>query len=249
MTFSPSPAKDDQRAKISPIQPTDHTTEDLNPDRDTQATGLVGRPSEIVWLQSLQMDRENARSSGGPGYLTPLSANYFLDNMGIFVQDPNNYADWPSKEPATQLVESYFRNVHASFPFLGKLLFWEQFRRFYAHRGAQPGRRWITILNLIFAVASRHTSLVRKEPGADIFPFTRAWELYTRDSAALDHPSLQQVQVESLMSLYLLSLGQINRYVNLPNISIRPRTDGRQGMANVRRRDAIGSGDGDPPSF
>jgi hypothetical protein len=249
MTLSPIPEKDDQQAKNNPVQPTDRTTEDLDRDRDTQATGLVGRPSEIVWLRSLQMDRESARFSGRSEYPLPLSASYFLDNIEIIAQDPIDYPGSPSKDPAIQIVQSYFQNVHASFPFLGKLLFWEQFRRFYAHPGAQPGRRWIAILNLVFAISLRHTSLVRKEPRADIPYFTKAWELYTRDSAAFDHPSLQQVQVESLISLYLLSLGQINRYVHLPIISIRLRTDSGQGMANVWCSNAISSGHGDSPSY
>ncbi|KAJ6008996.1 hypothetical protein N7522_004012 [Penicillium canescens] len=182
MTPRPSPVKEGQQATNNPVQPTDHTTEDLNRDGDTQATGLVGRPSEIAWLNTLQTEPNThskiARSSGRSGYLPPLSTNYFLDNMQILVPDLNDYPDRPSKDAATQLVGSYFQNVHASFPFVGKPIFLEQFRCYYANSGAQPGRKWMAVLNLIFAIASRHSSLVKKESGADMSYFTRAWKLY-----------------------------------------------------------------------
>jgi len=217
MTLSPTPPKDWQQATHNPVQPTDHTVEDHNRDRDAQVTGFVGRPPEVAWLHNLQTG-SGLRSHGEPASsvsqsacLPRLSANYFLDDMHIFVPDQAGEQFWPSKKAATQLVESYFQNLHASFPLVGKLSFWEQFRLFYAHPDAQPGRKWITILSLIFAIASRHNALVKKQSGADLPYFTRAWELYLSDSAVLDHPSLQQVQIESLISLYLLLVGQINR--------------------------------------
>ncbi|KAJ6010286.1 hypothetical protein N7522_005302, partial [Penicillium canescens] len=225
MTPRPSPVKEGQQATNNPVQPTDHTTEDLNRDGDTRATGLVGRPSEIAWLNTLQTEPNThskiARSSGRSGYLPPLSTNYFLDNMQILVPDLNDYPDRPSKDAATQLVGSYFQNVHASFPFVGKPIFLEQFRCYYANSGAQPGRKWMAVLNLIFAIASRHSSLVKKESGADMSYFTRAWKLYAGGFAVLDRPSLQQVQIESLISLYLLSLGHINRAWRMCSIAMR----------------------------
>ncbi|KAJ5935945.1 hypothetical protein N7454_005243 [Penicillium verhagenii] len=209
MTLSPSPVKNAQEATNNPIQPNDHTVEDHTRDRISQATGFVGRPSEVAWLHNLKMGpnlrSEIARPLGQSGFLSPLSTNYFLDDNQILAPNPSDYSDCPSKNAATQLVECYFQNVHASFPIISKLLFLEQFRRFYANPDPQLGRKWIAILNMIFAIASRHSSLVRKQPRSDLPYFTRAWELYTRDFAVLEHPSLQQVQIESLITLYLLS--------------------------------------------
>lgn len=109
-----------------------------------------------------------------------LSANCFLDDMQMLVPIPGDYPNWPSEETATQLLESYFRIVHASVPFLGELYPLRQFRSFYANPGAQSGTIWMAVLNLIFAVASRHSSLLREECGADVPYFTLAWALYTR---------------------------------------------------------------------
>jgi hypothetical protein len=252
-TSSPNPAKDGQQATSNPVQPTDHTVEDHNRDRDAQATGFVGRPSEVAWLHNLQTGlnsrTETTRSLGLSGILPPWSSNYFLDDMQVLPRNQGHELDWPSEEAATELVESYFQNVHASFPLIGKLLFWEQFRRLYANRDVQPGTRWIAILNLIFAIASRHTCLVREQSGAGLSYFARAWDLYTKDFVALEHPSLQQVQIESLISLYLLSVGQINRLVHLLIAFKLSGTNGKQGLANVCHRIAIGRGYGYSPSY
>lgn len=242
-TSSPNPAKDGQQATNNPVQPTDHTVEDHNRDRDTQATGFVGRPSEVAWLHDLQTGL-NSRTET----TLSLASNYFLDDMQVLSGNQDHELDWPSEEAATELVESYFQNVHASFPLVGKLLFWEQFRCSYANRDVQPGTKWIAILNLIFAIASRHTCLVGEQFGVGLSYFTRAWDLYTKDFVALEHPSLQQVQIESLISLYLLSVGQINRLVHLP-ITFKPSgTNRKQGLANVCHRIAIGRGYGSSPS-
>ncbi|KAH3297912.1 hypothetical protein KXV87_004877 [Aspergillus fumigatus] len=51
--------------------------------------------------------------------------------------------------------------------------------------------------------------------------FSRAWRLSMSDIALLDHPNLQQVQVEGLTSFYLLSVGQVNRSWRICGISLR----------------------------
>lgn len=69
----------------------------------------------------------------------------------------------------------------------------------------------MAVLNLVFAIALRHDSLKRQEPGDDMLYFSRAWSLRMREPAVLNHPNLQQVQVEALTSLYMLSVGHVNR--------------------------------------
>jgi hypothetical protein len=184
---------------------------------------------------------------------TPLlPTNYFLDELQSPIAYLNEFPDWPPEEAATQLVGSYFHIVHASFPFVGKLYFLKQIRVFYANSGKQPGWAWMAIFNLVLAIATRHSSLMRKEPEAGISThrsyFTRAWQLCKRDSAVFDHPTLQQVQVESLMSLYMLSIGHINRYVYSNTALKKSGTDDEQGVAYVRRRNEISSGHGNTPS-
>ncbi|KAJ5982670.1 hypothetical protein N7451_012770 [Penicillium sp. IBT 35674x] len=204
------------------IQSTKHITEDVNCENFIQATGLVGQPSAVAWLHTLrkyinQLSKpaDSLRQLEEPSI---SSANYFLDNLQISGKDLTDCPDWPPEKSASLLVESYFRIVHASFPFIGKVYFMRQFRLFYAHPDSQPGRAWRAILNLVFAIASKHDSLAVKvsgaEHGAHMSYFTRAWQLYREDCLKLNHPNLQQVQVESLVSLYMLSMGHVNRYVH-----------------------------------
>ena len=181
----------------------------------------MGRPSEVAWLSRLHCEMDQHMKPEYPlgrSEQTPLlSTNYFLDDLQNPMAYPNEFLEWPSEEAASQLVDSYFHIVHASFPFVGKLYFLKQFRIFYANPRKQPGWAWMAVFNLVLAIATRHSSLIRKEPeagtGTHMSYFTRAWQLCMRNYAMFDHPNLQQVQVESLMSLYMLSIGHVNRYV------------------------------------
>ncbi|KAJ5288459.1 hypothetical protein N7508_011234 [Penicillium antarcticum] len=182
---SPSTTPDSQQVQRNPIQPTDHTIEDLNRDRNTQVAGLLGRPSEVAWLSSLQCEMDQHMKPEYPlrksKQMLLLSANYFLDGLQSPLAHLDDFPDWPTEEAANQLL---------------------------SNEKGTGSWHWRTHVY-----------------------FTRAWQLYTRDSAERDHPNLQQVQVESLISLYMLSIGHINRAV-----------------ANVRRRNEISSGHGNPSS-
>ena len=70
------------------------------------------------------------------------------------------------------------------------------------------------MLNLVFAIATRHSFLIdQPQPNCDDHQtyFARAWRLNV--SNVIDHPDLQQAQVEGLAAFYLLSVGQVNRLV------------------------------------
>lgn len=199
----------------NPARPTDHTIEDLNRDVNTQAVGLFGRPSEIAWLHSLQMETYTHSGPAGHSiifeYIPQSLANYYLDSLRIPISHSTDWLDRPPKEIAFQLVRSYFQIIHASFPVIGKVYFLKQLHTFYTKPRPVPGKTWMAVLNLVFAIASRHASLKKQESGDDMLYFSRAWSLCMREPGVLNHPNLQQVQVESLVSLYMLSLGHINR--------------------------------------
>ncbi|CAP93026.1 Pc16g03560 [Penicillium rubens Wisconsin 54-1255] len=226
---TPKTTPDTQQVQRNPIQPTDHTIEDFNRSENTQAAGLLGRPSEVAWLSRLHCEMDQHMKPEYPlgrSEQTPLlSTNYFLDDLQNPMAYPNEFLEWPSEEAASQLVDSYFHIVHASFPFVGKLYFLKQFRIFYANPRKQPGWAWMAVFNLVLAIATRHSSLMRKEPeagtGTHMSYFTRAWQLCMRNYAMFDHPNLQQVQVESLMSLYMLSIGHVNRAWRMCGVAMR----------------------------
>ncbi|KAH2346174.1 hypothetical protein KXW91_006078 [Aspergillus fumigatus] len=180
----------------------DYTSEDFNRDEKIQAMGFVGEHSEIAWIYRLKRLLEQV-SVGSKEIDTDrqsvASASFFLDDSDITVLDDIDLSQRPAQTVADQLVDEYFQVVHPSFPIIGKLVFLRQYRSFYSSPHGDNG-----------GVTDDETLY-----------FSRAWRLSMSDIALLDHPNLQQVQVEGLTSFYLLSVGQVNRSWRICGISLR----------------------------
>jgi hypothetical protein len=183
--------------------------------------GFVGDHSEMAWLYRLKRDLDQAKTSTGNKCNQPSisSVNYFLDNSKIWVLDDVDLLALPPQHVASQLVDDYFRSVHPTFPIIGKTTFIRQFSFLYTDPKARPGKRWLAVLNLIFAITAKHHLLmglsIHSEAESYLVYFTRAWRLGIDNAALLSHPNLQQAQIEGLAAFYLLSVGQVNRYVFL----------------------------------
>ncbi|RAK96569.1 putative C6 transcription factor [Aspergillus ibericus CBS 121593] len=206
----------------------DYTNEDFNRDEKIQAMGFVGEHSEIAWMYRLKrlLERSNSVSPRETWDRQSVSSvNFFLDDSDIPVIDDVDPSQRPPVTVADQLVDSYFYAVHPTFPIVGKMIFLAQYKSFYSAPYVRPGKRWLAILNLIFAVAARHVRHFYNEAenGLDdsLVYFSRAWKLSMSDTALLEHPNLQQVQVEGLTSFYLMTIGQVNRSWRICGISIR----------------------------
>lgn len=181
--------------------------------------GFVGEHSEIAWMYRLKrlLERSNSVSPRETWDRQSVSSvNFFLDDSDIPVIDDVDPSQRPPVTVADQLVDGYFHAVHPTFPIVGKMIFLAQYKSFYSAHYVRPGKRWLAILNLIFAIAARHARHLYNETqnGSDdsLVYFSRAWKLSMSDTALLEHPNLQQVQVEGLTSFYLMSIGQVNRY-------------------------------------
>ncbi|EKV04571.1 C6 transcription factor, putative [Penicillium digitatum PHI26] len=196
----------------------DYTEEDFDRDEKVQATGFVGEHSEMAWLYRLKRDLDYHSSNGiKETHERPSisSVNYFQDDSEILFLEDIDLARRPPQQIANRLVDTYFHVVHPTFPIIGKAIFLNQYRSFYANPNVRPGKRWIIVLNLVFAIAARHSFLVdQPQPNCDDHQtyFARAWKLDV-GSVLLHHPDLQQAQVEGLAAFYLLSVGQVNRLV------------------------------------
>lgn len=203
-----------------PSTTVDHTNEDYNRDEKVQALGFVGEHSEMAWLYRLKRDLEQDTPtpiSEQPDRTSISSLNYFQDDTEISYLDTADVAARPCPAIADKLVDNYFQAIHPSFPIVGKALFLSQYRSFYSDRKARPGRRWAAILNLVFAISTKHLVLVSSGPdpgyGDHLVYFGRAWRLSVDRVSLLGHTNLQQVQVEGLSAFYLLSIGHVNRRV------------------------------------
>lgn len=193
-------------------------------------------------------DREFKERSGGASALfiqhrspdsgPPLSdvnedysvteSSYHLDDFAISVPDTVDAYEIPTKEMADHLYGVYMSTVHPSFPIVGRATFTSQYKRFFAGPHVNPGNKWLSILNLIFAIAARYSHLVQAPWRGDdrdhLIYFTRARQLSMNGDTLFSHPDLQQVQVEGLTAFYLTATNQINRYV----LSVR-----NYGIANI----------------
>lgn len=142
------------------------------------------------------------------------SVNYHLDDMDISVPGPVNVYWMPPRELADKLFDDYLTTVHPFFPIIGRSLFCAQYKTFF-ESSARPGDKWLAILNMIFAISSKHALLIQAPWRGDeqdhLVYLTRARILSMNGDVLFSHPDLQQVQVEGLISFYLLASDQINR--------------------------------------
>ncbi|KAJ5449306.1 hypothetical protein N7445_004127 [Penicillium cf. griseofulvum] len=204
----------------------DYTEEDFNGNEKVQATGFVGEHSEMVWLYRLKRGLDHNRlkiTKETPVHPSISSVNYFQDDSEILFPDDIDLTRRPPLQIANRLIDTYFHIVHHTFPVIGKAIFLNQYRSFYANPNVRPGKRWIIVLNLVFAIATRHYFLVdQDQTNCDDHQtyFTRAWRLNVGNTL-LHHPDLQQAQVEGLAAFYLLSVGQVNRSWRLIGLAIR----------------------------
>ncbi|KAJ5331760.1 Transcription factor [Penicillium atrosanguineum] len=241
----------DQPTAGDPLEFIDHTEEDFNKDETTRATGFIGRSSEIAWLQKLSKevnsecdgwpstistkDDENGLPSptltprpDDPSELGVASTNYYLDDSDVSITEQVDTYEVPPRETATKLLNTYLTSVHPSFPIIGILTFVSQFQVFFGQPSLKPGNKWLAILNLIFAIAAKHGQLTEMdwgdeeeegEDGHQLY-FARA-RILSMEDQLLQHPDLQQLQVEGLACFYMIASGHINRAWKLCGSAVR----------------------------
>jgi hypothetical protein len=204
-----------------PVGISDYTEEDFHRNGEGQGMGFVGEHSEIAWLCRLKQDLDQRISVSHERFADQpsiSSANYYQDDIQISISEEVDPTKQPSPQTADRLVAIYFYHLQSSFPIIGELTFVKQYRYFRSNPNARPGRRWVAILNLVFAIASRHeTLLVHTQSNDHLHPtyFARAWKLTMGSTAVLEQQNLQSIQIYGLLALYLFSTGQINRYVSI----------------------------------
>lgn len=189
----------------------------------------MGGPSEMSWInelyQVLEKDTPFLDSEASNKSQSLTSVCYFLDDEELVLDSTIDPYGRPPRYIADQLLECYFFTVHPSFPIIAKIPFMQQYEMFYTRPDLQPTKRWLTILNLVFALASKFAQLVSKPwaTAADspMTCFTRARKLNFTESQLLEHPNLQQVQVEGLTAFFLMAIGHINRSWRACGVSVR----------------------------
>lgn len=210
-------------SSVGSLDGLDQIDDDINHTEESRATGHLGKSSEITWMQRLQQAAdERRRERAGHTEATPDGTfherahdlNYHLDDLDITVPQPVERYWIPPRPLADKLFETYLLVAHPYFPIINRSLFSDQYRTFFDNF-ALPGDRWMAILNVIFAIAANHAHVAELDGHGDpqdhLVYLTRARMLSMDGDDLFRHPDLQQVQVEGLISFYLLSTDQIHR--------------------------------------
>ena len=226
-------------ARAGSMESVDKIDEDFNRDAAARATGYHGKNSEITWMHRLrqrteqdqdqeeQQDNDSTyattagrgssnqatRTSSG---LTSISdSTYHCDDLSLSITDLQvKKYEMPPEHIADTLLKCYFNTVHPTFPIVSCTVFAEEYKNHVSNPTAQNDS-WLAILNLMLAIGSRYSHLIRAEwkgiEGDHLIYFTRARFLGFNGDSVLGHAELQRVQVTGLMAFYLMSINQINR--------------------------------------
>ncbi|KAJ6003148.1 hypothetical protein N7451_005695 [Penicillium sp. IBT 35674x] len=230
----PSPPEQEPRGELSSASSTSSTSsigsldaldtldEDVNRSKASIATGYLGKSSEVAWMQSLALNArvhvvDEGVSKGSQNLRSAIddsmaSVDYHIESIDYpGLKDENPYA-LPARSLAERLLRLYIDSVQPSLPIIRQALFVDQFLSFYSGELIHPGRKWLAVLNLIFAISSKLCQMSGQDiQGNDSKFFSRAQKLIISESLVEDHEDLQQVQAETLAAFFLLTSSQINR--------------------------------------
>lgn len=224
----------------------DQVDEDLNRDEDTQAAGFFGKNSEVNWIRKLESGvglNSPQEHVSNPFHMEsrcdsasiqqqqrslekqiPTSMmDYHLDSLDIPLIEPCDLLAVPPRELADRYFDAYLINVHSTFSAIRKRTFISQYQKFF-NNASTPPRRWLAILNMIFAIGCRYCRLIddpQSTDEEDLLYLTRARHLGLHSNVLFEHTDLQQIQLELLVAVYLLCLGQVNRASKFSNMALR----------------------------
>lgn len=202
------------------LEAIDQVDEDLNRNEGTRASGFFGKNSEIQWMRKVESG-VSMQSPTTPYTQQPLereistsTMDYHLDNSEIPLIEPCDPFAVPPRDVADSYFNAFLTYVHPTFGAIRLTTFISQYQRFFDHASSPPVK-WLAILNIIFAIGCRYNWLVNgPDPASseeDLIFLTRARHLGLHSKVLFEHTDLQQIQLELLVAVYLLCLGQINR--------------------------------------
>jgi len=195
------------------------SAQDANQERLYEISG----PS---FRSSMNQSSSNLPLSEADQGFTVQDSSYHLNDLSIFAYESVAPYEMPTNEHARMLFNTYMSRVHPAFPIVGRMNLHNQFFKFMSKNGSQQApRKWLAIINLIFAIAAKYSHLIEAEWAGDdrdhVIYFTRARMLAITDETVFNHPDLQMIQILGLMSYYLTSIDQIHRAWCLTGMAIR----------------------------
>lgn len=209
-------------SSVGSLDALDVLDEDVNRSKDSRATGYIGKSSEVAWMRSLETEASNSSSSEKeledshkslfPKTIPRASMNYRIESADYPGSEAENPYALPARASAERLLRLFMDSVQPSLPVVRQDLFVNQFNSFYSGKSKHPGRKWLALLNLVFAISNKLCQVSGNDvQNKDHRFFSRAQTLNISESLVEDHEDLQQVQIETLAAFYLLISSHINR--------------------------------------
>ncbi|KAF2175859.1 hypothetical protein K469DRAFT_723784 [Zopfia rhizophila CBS 207.26] len=191
--------------------------------------GRYGPPGDSPKAASRRMEALKRQQQDASSPIQISTSTFYLDNHSIDVDYAVDLFELPPIETAQRLLDSYMNTVQDSFPILSRKTFTSQFYQYYTSIG--QGRplsvpeKWLTVLNLIFAIGAKYSHLIEADWQADdrdhLIYQSRAHMLGLNGPSLLAHPDLLQIQITALLAFYFLSIGHVNRAWVVIGISLR----------------------------
>ncbi|KAF2636492.1 hypothetical protein P280DRAFT_473040 [Massarina eburnea CBS 473.64] len=140
---------------------------------------------------------------------------FYLDHVNIDLEPYVQLYDYSTPAIYESLLDIYMAKVQDFFPILPKRLFRDQCRRYFEawRQGTYPrlNPKWEAILNLVFAIASKHSDLCGDNYPSHTMYYARARALAWDTATLMQPPDLPQIQVAGLLAFYYLSVGHVSR--------------------------------------
>lgn len=155
-----------------------------------------------------------------------MQMSYHLDDLDLPIFESVDPYAVPAKEQADRFFTAYMVAFHPSFNVIREKTFTTQYRQFYRQLESsvqRPPRKWLAVLNMVFAIGCYYCHLAGEHRGGedeDVF-MARARKLGLSETALFEHSDLQQIQVEFLVAFYLLAQDQVNRASKFSNMAFR----------------------------
>ncbi|KGO77091.1 Transcription factor, fungi [Penicillium italicum] len=237
---------DDSATSMGSLDAIDQVDEDLDRNEETRAAGFFGKNSEVNWIRKLESgvgiktpQEHMPNSFHTESHRDPVTIqqqqqslerqiptsmmDYHLDSLDIPLIEPCDSLAVPPRELADRYFDAYLTNVHPTFSAIRKMTFVSQYQEFFNNKSTPP-RKWLAILNMIFAIGCRYCRLIDHPQSTgeeDLLYLTRARHLGLHSNVLFEHTDLQQIQLELLVAIHLLCLGQVNRASKFSNMALR----------------------------
>ena len=215
-----------EESAVGSMGSTEHVNQDdFGRDRtEVKARAYLGNASDLQWLRRLNslLGDETAEvgqaTKGASSHSKSPLKSFFAEDMdkGI-IEDQIDPFGLPIKSTADHLVNAYFNTVHLALPILDRATFLLQYKLLSSSWYAETfeDRMFITMLQLVFAIAAVHAQLSGLHHILDdrdhVLYSARAGILAVDNGILNDGAHVAQVQVFGLAAMYCLVSDGLDR--------------------------------------